>query len=410
VSDDGPSEPSWQSTIALSDLRWLAQVAALVGEARTLEELALRCESVLKRYADVERDGLYVADFRESPPVLRLFYARGFTPEERDAAERTALDRHPGWVVKTGETLWVPDTRAVEPSSPSRDSPRAVEMRSRLWIPISKDGEVFGALGFASSRPNAFDEQHREVLKFVAELVGIAYPRLRAEYAASQDRRERVAAMEALARSLTEKETLLKEIHHRVKNNLQIVSSLLMLQSEKMPSDEARAMLQESVFRVRSMALIHQQLYGVDSLSRVDLAGYARTLSDSLRGVLAPSATVQVRAEPIEVTVETAVPLGLVLNELITNAFKYGLTSSPRASGGDAAPEPDVLVELSACDGVLNIVVQDRGPGLPSGFDLTRATSLGLHLVHALTRQLRARLTIGGPGARFALVCPLPSS
>ena len=96
---------------------------------------------------------------------LRLLFAHGFTEDERRLAEETASTRHPGWVVATGQTLWVPDTRAQDPNSPSRDSPRKVEVRSRLWIPVAKDGEVFGAFGFASARPHAFDERDREVLR-----------------------------------------------------------------------------------------------------------------------------------------------------------------------------------------------------------------------------------------------------
>jgi PAS domain S-box-containing protein len=216
------------------------------------------------------------------------------------------------------------------------------------------------------------------------------------------------AAQAELTRSLEEKETLLKEIHHRVKNNLQIISSLLMLQREHMPSDKTRAMLEESVFRVRSMALIHQQLYGVDSLARIDLGEYARTLTETLRSTLAPTARIALRLAPAEVTIEVAVPLGLILNELITNAFKYGMRpkGDPRAPGA-SGPECDVLVEVGSEGDTVRIAVADSGPGLPLEINPARASTLGLQLVRSLSRQLRGKLTVEREGGtRFALVCP----
>jgi two-component sensor histidine kinase len=223
---------------------------------------------------------------------------------------------------------------------------------------------------------------------------------------------DRLAAEAAVARSLREKETLLKEIHHRVKNNLQIISSLLMLQRDQMPSEAAQRLLEESVLRVRSMALIHQQLYGVDSLERIELGEYARSLASSLQGALAPRVRIQVASTGVEVSVETAVPLGLILNELLTNAIKYGVPERAEAPAGARAadaPPYDVLVEIARVEDSVRVAVTDFGPGLPEGFDPARATSLGLHLVRTLNRQLRGALDVRvDGGTRFSLVCPLP--
>jgi PAS domain S-box-containing protein len=192
-----------------------------------------------------------------------------------------------------------------------------------------------------------------------------------------------IQRMEGLMkRSLEEKDTLLKEIHHRVKNNLQMVSSLLSLQMDQMPEGRAQALLAESVTRVRSMALIHQHLYGSPSLARVDLGSYARSLADSLRYVLAPHARVEVESDPVEVSVEEAVPTGLILNELLTNALKYGAGST------------DHLVKISIHEQKreVRIVVRDFGKGLPEGFQLRGSGTLGLQLVTTLTRQVRGRI------------------
>jgi len=211
----------------------------------------------------------------------------------------------------------------------------------------------------------------------------------------------RLAAEEALTRSLREKETLLKEIHHRVKNNLQVISSLLMLQSDQSDNPALRPLLLESVYRVRSMALIHQMLYGVISLERVDFGDYARSLAQSLRSTLAPALRVRLDCASIELTVDAAVPLGLILNELLTNAFKYG-----KPLVADEA-DWDVRVTLENLEGKeLRLIVADRGPGLPPNLRLQTAATLGLQLVRTLGRQLRARFEVGdGPGATFSLRC-----
>ena len=219
---------------------------------------------------------------------------------------------------------------------------------------------------------------------------------------------ERIEAQDAIVRSLQEKETLIKEIHHRVKNNLQIISSLLMLQSDRMPSDAGRELLAESVLRVRSMALIHEQLYGVESLDRIDLGEYARTLAQGLCATLAPTVRVRVDAGVTDITINEAIPLGLILNELLTNAFKYGIAGPGRPervrrTGDDC----DVQVEVFADDSEVRMSVTDSGDGLPASVDTAKASSLGLTLIRALARQLRGHLThdVDG-GTRFMITCP----
>jgi len=211
---------------------------------------------------------------------------------------------------------------------------------------------------------------------------------------------------EALRASVHEKETLLKEIHHRVKNNLQMVSSLLTLQLDQMPDERGRGLLLESVRRVRSMALIHQHLYGSLSLERIDLGSYARDLSEHLRQALAPQARVDISAESVEVTVDRAAPVCLILNELLTNAFKYG---AQRTADAAAQPEgADVSVRLRVDERRVRLTVRDTGPGIPEGFDVRTSSSLGLQLVTTLTRQLRGRLeTRNDGGAVFELDFPL---
>ena len=225
-----------------------------------------------------------------------------------------------------------------------------------------------------------------------------------------RDVSERLAAQNALGDSLREKEILLKEIHHRVKNNLQIISSLLILQSDQVTTDEARLLFRESVHRVRSMAMIHQHLYGVESLDSIDLGQYASLLATSLAAAFAPTTRLEVEASRVEVEVDIAVPLGLILNELITNACKYGLPTPSAADDRGARMQPDIRVEVADRGDDLLIAVTDSGPGLPDDFDVRNATTLGLQLVYSLCRQLRGNLSVSRDGgARFQLVCPKSS-
>ena len=229
-------------------------------------------------------------------------------------------------------------------------------------------------------------------------------------YTAFSDITERVASQTTMANSLREKETLLKEIHHRVKNNLQIISSLVMLQVDSVASDEARSQLLETGERVRTMALIHQQLYGASSFERINLADYARDLTQSLQSTFAPTARVQVGAEAIEANLELAMPLGLILNELITNSLKYGRTPN----SDESTPNPadfDVRVDLRQDGPDLHLSVADSGPGFPVGMDLDKTTTLGLTVVRRLCRQIRAKLTMHNDGgARCTIVCPMKTA
>jgi len=204
-------------------------------------------------------------------------------------------------------------------------------------------------------------------------------------------------AEDEIVRSLREKETLLKEIHHRVKNNLQTVASLLALQSASAVHEETRALLAESMGRVRSMALIHEHVYGMDSLDDIEFGRYLETLGDFIRRSTDGEAKLLVQADRVLLPVQRAVPLGLMLNELLTNAFKYG-----RPSTGFGPLE--IRVDVSIAGGQLRVTVQDRGPGFPAGFEARRGQSLGLRLVHSLARQLRGAVSFDNDGGARALV------
>jgi PAS domain S-box-containing protein len=223
-----------------------------------------------------------------------------------------------------------------------------------------------------------------------ARLVGINY-----------DMTERVLAEERLRDSVREKEAMLKEIHHRVKNNLQVISSLLNLQAERIPDPAARAVFLESQSRVRAMALVHETLYGSESLARIELPRYIDRVCDSLLQTFGGNERVAVERDvaPVGLDLDRALPVGLIVSELVSNALKYAFP------GGRPGR---IRVALAAGDAGLELSVADDGVGLPAGLDLDRAASLGLYLVRVLTRQLRGTLAVGpaGGGASFTIRFP----
>jgi PAS domain S-box-containing protein len=197
----------------------------------------------------------------------------------------------------------------------------------------------------------------------------------------SKDVTERVRAEQAVRDSLRDKEILLKEIHHRVKNNLQIISGLLYLQEEQLTDPVALDAFRQSRHRIASMALVHEELYRSTNLSRVCLGKYVEDLLPRLFDEsTGPDLAMDLRLGEACVPIEQAVPAGLILNELLTNAYKHAFAGRPSGTLGIAIAEVDDMVEVE---------VRDDGPGLPPGLDLAHTATLGMQLVSNLARQLR---------------------
>ncbi len=213
---------------------------------------------------------------------------------------------------------------------------------------------------------------------------------------------ERKRAENELRSSLEEKESLLKEVHHRVKNNLQVISSLLKLQSRKAQSPEVLGFLRDTQNRVRSMALLHETLYRSGNLAKVGFPQYVKSVCAHVaRSYASDAVNVRLRHEVAEVTLDLdrAIPAGLIISELVSNAFKHAF---PHATEGE------VLVELkTAPEDMLVLRVADSGVGFPAEFDPESPETLGLLLVRNLTRQLEGRMTISGDkGTVFEIVFP----
>ena len=218
--------------------------------------------------------------------------------------------------------------------------------------------------------------------------------------------RDITAVKQAEARllsSLQEKEVLLKEIHHRVKNNLQVVSSLLRLQAETIADPELKDAFEDSQRRVRSMALVHEQLYRSADLAHIDFGEYLTGLVSFLRRSHArPLHNVRLRVEvaPITLEIDQAIPLGLLVNELVTNSLKYAFP--------DERAEAEIWVTAGRdAGGGLVLAVGDNGVGLPETLDVEQTASMGWQLVQSFVAQLHGRYTLQRqPGTLFTLTIP----
>lgn len=188
--------------------------------------------------------------------------------------------------------------------------------------------------------------------------------------------------------SLIEKDSLLKEIHHRVKNNLQVVSSLLSIQTKNTRSKSAINALEEGKSRVKAMALIHQKLYQNEDLSVIKMQEYIESLSASIQSVYKKKGfkiNMHIDAQSADLDVDRAIPIGLILNELISNSFKYGFEGEKTGN---------IYIQLKEENGHLLFDYKDDGIGLPEGFDVESSGSMGLNLIRRLANQLRSILNV----------------
>lgn len=203
---------------------------------------------------------------------------------------------------------------------------------------------------------------------------------------------------EIISKQNEEKEILLKEIHHRVKNNLQVVSSLLDLQSGSVEDESVLLALEDGQSRVKAMALIHQKLYQNENIGSISFQEYAQQLCANLASIYASKNEVNIIVDGSDAAldIDTAIPLGLILNELVSNALKYAF---------DQKKKGQLNVQLKEKEsGIFEMTVRDSGPGLPADFNLAKARSLGLRLVRRLSKQLYGSSTYHFDGGAQFLV------
>jgi len=241
-----------------------------------------------------------------------------------------------------------------------------------------------GTVRWIAARGRAFN-QHEPDYRFIGTVLDIT---------------DRKLAQEQIQASLEEKVVLLKEIHHRVKNNLQIISSLLSLQSSYIEEPQTQAILQECQNRVSSMALIHEQLYESENFAKIDFAEYIHNLIANLSSSYETYECIiewKINIDNIFLDLDEAIPCALIINELVSNSLKYAF---PKRDRGEIIINFRQLDENSLC-----LTIKDNGIGIPQDLDLDNTNTLGLQLVKALTEQLQGNLVLNrNQGTEFKIL------
>jgi PAS domain S-box-containing protein len=199
---------------------------------------------------------------------------------------------------------------------------------------------------------------------------------------------EKKASESQIRQSLKEKEVLLKEVHHRVKNNLQVISSILNLQSSYVKDDQILSILRESQNRIKSMSYIHESLYQTKNFSSINFSEYIVNLSNNLfhsYQIFDNFIELKLKVDPVNLNLDQAIPCGLIVNELITNALKYAFKNKKAG---------EIFIGISEKEKTVSIQIEDNGVGLPEGFNYLKTETLGLQLVATLVEQLDGQLEL----------------
>jgi two-component system, sensor histidine kinase PdtaS len=213
-----------------------------------------------------------------------------------------------------------------------------------------------------------------------------------------RDITERKHAEDTLKAALNEKELLLKEVYHRVKNNLQIVSSLINLQIRKVKNEEAASLLKQSIDRIKAMSILHEKLYQSKDLAKIEFNDYVRSLAEHLFfgfGTQTSQIKLNLSIDQVYLDVDTAIPCGLIINELVTNALHHAFPDSQPG---------EISISFKHDQGDYVLMVWDNGIGIPADFELNINNSLGLQLVNSLANQLLGKLAIDiTKGSKFTI-------
>jgi predicted ATPase/two-component sensor histidine kinase len=341
-------------------------VSEQVGSQRVIESLM----AIALEHAGAERgilllregEELFVqADAATAGDGVRVEF--GKRASDRSTLPASVLN----YVLRTREAILLDDALAPHPFSEDEYFAER-RCRSVLCLPLLKQTDVVGVLYLENNlSPGVFTQARLDVLKLLAS--------------------QGVISLENAA--LGEKDALLKEVHHRVKNNLQLISSLLNLQAARVSDPEVAELFADCRNRVRSMALVHENLYRAGNFSKISMTSHVQSLCAQLSRAYASSkqpAEVNVNVGDFYLDMNPAITCGLIINELVSNALKHGF------SDGRAGRIEVTLREAGTARYELS--VSDNGVGMPPGLDLAKADTLGLQLVHDLAEQLHGKLEI----------------
>lgn len=260
-------------------------------------------------------------------------------------------------------------------------------INSYICVGLKFQGQLIGELNFAFSEIGSIQKSIIDTILEISNQIAVAIVQLSLEEKLKQH-------ADDLQNSLREKEVLLKEIHHRVKNNLQIITSLLYLQSVKIEDNATQAIFLDSQNRVKSLALVHEKLYQSKDFARIDFSDYLKNLTNFIFATYKTNIdnlNIDYDLDEVYLSVEISVPLGLIVNELLSNSLKYAFNGSLENTGS----QKKITLRLKSLGfGKYSLVISDNGKGLPDNFSIEENDSLGLKLVTSLINQIDGVLDI----------------
>jgi two-component sensor histidine kinase len=380
-----------QSETALRESEvWLAAqkeaFQAAINGAKLETSLGVLVRTAVEQWGSDVRCGFYIADAERA----ELHHVTGMSESYAECVDGFKIGPDSlacGLAVYTGEPVVTVDVTKEPDWMPWLWLADRYRFRGCWSFPIETvAGKVVGTFALYFESPRDATPRDYALAAVLARTAAIIISR-------HQEAEERARAVEALRasevalrRALAEREALLKELHHRVKNNLQVIMSLLEMQADTAGHPQALSVLAEARNRVGAIASMHELLYRSESFSEIDLSRYARRLAEHVVSFYEKDShvSVSVVGEGINVELARAVPLGLLLNELVSNACKHAFPGGTKGR---------LDIRLNHADGEIQIQVKDTGPGLPPGLNHRMSATLGLQLVHMLAEQVGGDVT-----------------
>ncbi|MCP4130024.1 MAG: response regulator [bacterium] len=312
-------------------------------------------------------------------------------------AEKLAKIGNWEWIMETDSLTWSDQMFEIMGIPPGRPIP-SKEDQANIYHPDDRE-EVYKRITavYETSIPASFEVRLPDEEGKVKHIHAVVLPSINAAgktiglFGTYQDITKRKLAEKQLQASLREKETLLKEVHHRVKNNFQLVSSLLGLQEASIKNEESKSILQETINRIKAMSMIHEKLYQSNDLAGIEFGEYIETISNDLCEAYRSNPgkfEMDIQAEKVQLGINQAIPCGLIINEVVSNAVKHAFPPSWKEKG-------TVTVLLQVKENIIELTVRDNGRGIPEHIDLETVDSLGLRLLPALVRQLMGEYEFG---------------
>jgi two-component sensor histidine kinase len=296
-----------------------------------------------------------------------------------------------GWVAQHGKPLLIPNVGEDPRFYPGVDKMTGFETTSILCVPLKAKTKLIGVLEVMNKlNGNSFNEEDSLLLCIYAYQAAMAIENARLHSELKDRLEECKRAEEKIKAALNEREVLLSEIHHRVKNNMQLVNSLLRIQAANIKEKEYVNIFKPSQDRIKSLALVHEKLYQSKDLAKVDFNGYVKSLVNGLfrsYGIDRNKIVLKTEVEDISLGFDTAIPCGLIINELVSNSLKHAFPQER---------EGEIRISLrSISEEEVALSVSDDGIGIPQDLDFRNTESLGIELVTILAEdQLRGKIDL----------------